>query len=55
VAINASALQLVPTGLIALRNASGSAAPAEIVLPSLLASGAATAVAVILCRALTRR
>lgn len=50
VALNASALQLLPTGLIALRQASGSAAPARIVLPSLLASAAATLTAVILCR-----
>ena len=55
VAINASMLQLIPTGLIALRSAAGSAAPASVVLPSLIASAAGTATAVLLCRLLTRR
>lgn len=55
VAINASALQVLPTGLIALRAAAGSAAPAQVVLPSLVASAAATATAILLCRAMMRR
>ncbi len=50
IAINASALQLLPTGVLALRQAAGSAAPAAIVLPSLLATCCSTAVAVALCR-----
>ncbi len=54
-AVNASALQLIPTGLIALRQAAGSRAPAEIVLPSLIASAAATLVAVVLCKLCCKR
>lgn len=50
VAINASALQLLPTGLIALLGAAGSVSPARIVLPSLIASAAATLTAIVLCR-----
>lgn len=55
VAVNASMVQLLPTGLIALRSAAGSAEPASVVLPSLIASAAGTVTAVALCRALTRR
>lgn len=55
IAVNGSALQLLPTGLIALRQAAGSAAPASVVLPSLVASAVSTLVAVLLCRLLTRR
>ena len=47
--INASALQLIPTTLISLRAAAGSPSPAAIVVPSFLASAAATAVAAIAC------
>ena len=54
-AVNASALQLVPTTLIALRQAAGSSAPAAIVLPCLAASAAATITAVILCKLCSRR
>ena len=50
IAINASALQLLPTAVVALRASAGSAAPADIVLPSVLATLASTAVAVLLCR-----
>ncbi len=49
-AINASALQLIPTTLIGLRAAAGSLQPASIVLPSFLASAAATAVAIVACK-----
>lgn len=55
IAVNGSALQLLPTGLLALRQAAGSAAPAAVVLPSLVASAAATVTAVVLCRLCTRR
>ena len=41
--INASSIQLVPTSLIALRQSAGSANPAEIVLPALLATTVSTA------------
>jgi len=54
-AVNASALQLVPTTLIGLRAAAGSLQPAAIVVPSFLASFAATLVAVIACRLCMRR
>lgn len=54
IAVNGSALQLLPTGLLALRQAAGSAAPAAVVVPSLLASAVSTAVAVVLCRLCTR-
>jgi len=41
--INCSSIQLLPTTVIALRQAAGSASPADILLPSLIASiGAAT-------------
>lgn len=53
-AVNSSALQLVPTTLIALRQAEGSLTPAAIVIPSLIASAAATAAAVVLCKLLSR-
>lgn len=52
--INSSCLQLVPTGLIALRQAAGSAESAAIILPSLAASAVATAFAVLLCKLLFR-
>lgn len=51
IAINASALQLLPTGVLALRQAGGSVAPAAIVLPSILATSCSTLAAVLLCRA----
>lgn len=54
-AVNASALQLLPTGVIAIRQASGSASPAAIVLPSLVATGAGACTAVALVRLLWRR
>ncbi len=55
VAINASALQLLPTGVIALRQAAGSASPAAIALPSLIATAGSTLAAVLLCLLLRRR
>lgn len=55
IAINASALQLLPTGVLALRQTAGSAAPAAIVLPSLLATCVSTLVAIVLCRAYRAR
>lgn len=50
IAINASALQLLPTGVLALRQAAGSAIPAAVVTPSLIATCASTVVAILLCR-----
>ncbi len=54
IAINASALQLLPTAVIALRAAAGSRAPADIVPPAILGTLASTAAAVLLCRLLRR-
>ncbi|MDO4543381.1 MAG: nucleoside recognition domain-containing protein [Clostridia bacterium] len=53
-AVNASCLELLPTTLIALRQAYGSASPAAVVLPTLLSSALATVVAVILCKVLSK-
>ncbi len=50
--INASCLELLPSGLIALRQACGSTAPASIVLPTFLSSACATIVAVLCCKLL---
>lgn len=44
--INASSLQLIPTTVISLRAASGSADPGAIVLPALIGSAAATICAI---------
>ncbi len=52
--LNATGLQLLPTTVIAIRSAAGSAAPADIVLPTLLAALTSTAVGVFLI-VLTRR
>ena len=55
IAINAAAPQILPTGVLALRQAAGSVAPASIVLPSFFATCCSTAVAVLLCRLITAR
>ena len=52
--INASCLELLPAGQIALRQACGSLSPASIVIPTFLSSAAATAAAVVLCLLLRR-
>ena len=44
--VNASAVQLLPMTVIALRSAAGSAAPAEIVVTTLIATTANTIVAI---------
>ena len=54
IALNASAVELLPTGVIAIRSACGSADPYSIALPTFLASLAAAAAAVISCRILGR-
>lgn len=54
IALNSSAIELLPTGVIALRTACGSAAPYDIVLPTFLASIAAAAAAVLSCKLLER-
>lgn len=52
--INATSVQLMPTGVIGLRSAAGSAMPAAILWPSLIASAASTGVGVLLCKLLER-
>lgn len=54
-AVNASALQIIPTTMISLRAAAGSAQPGAILVPSLVASAIATCLAIVLCKAFTRR
>ncbi len=49
ICINASCLELFPASLIALRQSYGSVQPLAVVVPSLLASLAATLVAAVLC------
>lgn len=55
ICVNASALQLIPTTLIGLRASYGSPAPTAIVVPSLIASIAASAAAIVLCKLLAKR
>lgn len=52
--INASCLELFPATLVGIRSSFGSAAPAAVVLPTLLSSLCATVVAVALCLLFTR-
>ncbi|MDL2217537.1 hypothetical protein LJC27_02650 [Christensenellaceae bacterium OttesenSCG-928-M15] len=54
-AVNASALQIIPTTMIALRGAAGSLQPAAIVTSSLLSSAIATFVTIVVCRMLVLR
>lgn len=49
--VNCSSLQVIPTTVIALRQAAGSVSPADILLPALLASIAATAVGIAAAKA----
>ena len=48
--LNTTSVQLLPTTMIALRAQAGSASPADIVLPTLLVTAAATGCGVALCR-----
>lgn len=54
-AVNASALQLIPTTLISLRQAAGSMQPGVVILPSFLSSLLATLAAVAACKWCMRR
>lgn len=49
-ALNMCSVQLLPTTMIALRAAAGAKNPADIVFPTLIATGVSCAVAVILCK-----
>ena len=48
VVLNATSLQVIPTSIISLRQSFGSANPSDIILPSLIASTAATVLGVVL-------
>lgn len=50
--LNMCSVQLLPTTMIALRAAAGSQSPADIVVPTLLATGVSCVVAVVLCKCL---
>lgn len=47
--LNATGVQLLPTGVIALRAAAGSAAPASILLPTILSTALSTAAGIAIC------
>ena len=47
--INATGVQLLPTGVIAMRAAAGSVEPASIVLPTLCSTALSTAVGIAVC------
>lgn len=53
--INATSVQILPTSVLTLRQAAGSAQPERIVLPSLIASAVSTALGILLCKLLERR
>lgn len=53
--LNASSVQLLPTSVLVLRQAAGSAAPAEIVMPTLIATAVSSLVGVALCRVCAHR
>ena len=55
VVLNATSLQVLPTSVISLRQAYGSLSPSDIILPSFLASTAATVLGVLLVMILCRR
>ncbi len=54
IALNSSAIELLPTSVIAVRTACGSASPYDVVLPTFIASVAAALAAIISCRLLGR-
>ena len=52
--VNTSSVQLLPTTMIALRAQAGAANPADIVLPTLLATAASTLCGIAACRVFAR-
>lgn len=52
--LNATGMQLIPTTIISLRQTFGSAAPSDILLPTILATFASTILAVILVKLLQK-
>ena len=53
--INATSIQLVPSSILALRTTMGSKAPADIVLPTILATLVSTIVGVLLVKILVKK
>ena len=53
--VNISSLQLIPVNMIAYRSQYGSASPAAVVGPAVLATLVSTFAAVIFCRVMDRR
>ena len=53
--INCSSVQILPTGVIALRAAAGAAQPGDIWLPTLVCSLVATAVGIVCCKLMERK
>ena len=53
--LNMCSVQLLPTTMIAIRAQAGAQSPADIVLPTLLATGVQTMTGIILCKALAAR
>lgn len=52
--LNAACIQLVPSTIISIRAASGSANPGVIILPALISTGTAALVGIICCKILQR-
>ena len=50
IVVNATSIQLLPTTIIGIRAASGSVSPADIIVPSLIATAVTTVVGVALCK-----
>jgi len=50
IVINATSIQLIPTTLIGIRAGAGATHPADIILPSLIATVTTTAVGIALCK-----
>ncbi|MDD7390354.1 MAG: nucleoside recognition protein [Lachnospiraceae bacterium] len=53
--LNISSLQLIPVNIIAYRSQYGSADPAAVIGPAILATSVSTAAAVVICKFLTRK
>lgn len=53
--INASSVQLMPTSVIALRAAAGSADPGAVILPTLGATALSTLTGILACKAMEKR
>lgn len=55
VVITSSSIQLIPATVIALRAQGGSSTPADIFLPTLIATFSSTVIAIILCKVFSRK